>query len=157
MRQSVKAVVWAVLAAGLVLAVRSAWAGPQEIPVFPMGEEARVGDLVYRVERAWWEKVADDHGHETEYLGIALAVTNKGERRIQLPPFQLIGPDGRPREVNYSRIVWPKMNLNPGETLTGKLYFHLPRGEGFQLLISGGYEAGLFAHVEISEIDEGGG
>ncbi len=144
----------AVLVTGaLALAAPAATAGDME--VYPMGKDARVGDLAYRVDRAWWETVPNPDGTQDEYLGVELAVTNRGKQRIQIPPFQLIDAKGRPHEVNYSRIVWPKMAVNPGETITGTLYFHLPRGEGFRLLISGGYKQGEFAHVEISEIDGG--
>ncbi len=122
----------------------------QNIEVFSMGEPVTVGELVYRVNKAWWEKTPDG---SDQYLGVAVTVTNKGSERVQLPPFQLIDANGRPHEVNFSKIVWPKMALNAGETLSGKLYFHLPEGEGFRMVVSGGYDEGEFAYVEINEVN----
>ncbi|GAB6063583.1 DUF4352 domain-containing protein [Deferrisoma palaeochoriense] len=119
------------------------------VEVYSMGEAVTVGKLQYTVTKAWWEKDAEG---KDKYLGIEVSVTNTGDVRVQLPPFQLIDGNGRPREVNFSKITWPKMALNPGETLHGKLYFQPTAEEGFRLLVSGGYDEGEFAHVEIGDI-----
>jgi hypothetical protein len=123
--------------------------------VYEAGEPVQVGGLTYRVRKAWWAKFEDGSRGTGLFLGVELALKNSDSRTIQIPPFMLVGSNGREYEPNYSKIVWPKMSVNPGEELSGRIYFHVPRDFTYRLLVSGGYRAKDVAYISLGSVAEG--
>ena len=91
----------------------------------------------------------------TALLGVELRVRNSGSSVVQFPPFTLVTSSGREYEPNYSRLVWPKMSINPGETIEGSFYFSPPRGLRYRLLVSGGFVSGRFAFLRLEPAGAG--
>lgn len=150
---------WVFLLAGLVALaageVSGVLAQQEEMETFAAGRPAKVGPLTYEVSRAWWETFPVPGRTDNDFLGIELSVKNEGTTTVQIPPFDLVDSQSREHGVNYSKIVWPRMSLGPGESERGRLYFHVPRDLSYRLMVSGGYLSHKFAFLGIGTVANG--
>lgn len=155
MKKVVKLALLVALLWGVGGALAVGVAQERELETYRAGAPAKVGPLTYEVARAWWQNFPVPGREDNVFLGVALSVRNGGTRTVQIPPFGLVDSEGREHGVNYSKIVWPRMSLGPGETERGKLYFHVSRDLSYRLLVSGGYLSNEFAFLGLGKIADG--
>lgn len=121
-----------------------------DIPTVGMGESAEVGQLTYTVTRSWWQTFTDAEHPETPFLGVELNLVNNGDKRVQIPIFQIYDSRGIRLEPNYSKITWSSMSIAANAEARGVLYFHPPQDLDYRFLVSGPFGSGEFAYIELS-------
>jgi hypothetical protein len=131
-----------------------------EVPMHGMGEPVPVGALTYTVPSATWRSV-EEPGREkpVEYLEVQVLITNRGEDKAGIPPFRIFDEAGGYYEDNDSKRVFPKMTLEPGETVRGSLFFQqAPRDGKVWFVAASEFGGGAYAYValETAPVRRGG-
>jgi len=141
--------------------------GPQTAPksVYPMGERATNGSIVYNVIQTVWKtqlgNVLNTRMPQNRFLLITLSATNSGGREVSLPFFTLEGPGGKEiKELENGEGVenWFGLlrTLKPAETHQGILLFDAPL-TSFRLRLTDGGEPGsekfVWVDIPLQNID----
>ena len=134
-----------------------------------IGEEFSVGYWTYRCDGATWMSSIPTEYNEVKFpdaafLVVKLYVRNDDKTPSTLPTaFKLVDEQGR--EYNKSETQLPESyppfylkggsfsafkQLNPGVSATGAVVFDVPKSGKYSLKVSGGYEAGKYAQIDLS-------
>jgi Domain of unknown function (DUF4352) len=130
---------------------------PQSPPksVYPMGERAIDGPIVYNVVQTVWKTelgdVLNTRTPQNRFLLITLSATNSGGQEVALPFFTLEGPGGKEiKELENGDGVenWFGLlrTLKPAETHQGVLLFDAPL-TSYRLRLTDGGEPGSEKYV----------
>ena len=130
---------------------------PQTQPksVYPMGERAIDGPIVYNVIQTVWKTelgdVLNTRTPQNRFLLITLSATNSGGQEVALPFFTLEGPGGKEvKELENGDGVesWFGLlrTLKPAETHQGILLFDAPL-TSYRLRLTDGGEPGSEKYV----------
>lgn len=138
----------ATIACGLVLS--GCKAQTQAKSVYPMGERATNGPIVYNVVQSVWKTQLGDllstRTPQNRFLLITLSATNSGGQEVALPFFTLEGPGGKEiKELENGEGVenWFGLlrTLKPAETQQGIILFDAPL-TSYRLRLTDGGEPG---------------
>ena len=134
-----------------------------------IGEEFSVGYWTYRCDGATWMSGIPTEYNELKFpdaafLVVKLYVRNDDKSPSTLPTaFKLVDEQGR--EYNKSEAQLPESyppfylkggsfsafkQLNPGVSATGAVVFDVPKSGKYSLKVSGGYEVGEYALIDLS-------
>jgi len=136
------------LACGLLLSGCKPQA--QAKSVYPMGERASDGPIVYNVVQTVWKTQLGDllstRTPQNRFLLITLSATNSGGQEVALPFFTLEGPGGKEiKELESGDGVesWFGLlrTLKPAETHQGVILFDAPL-TSYRLRLTDGGEPG---------------
>lgn len=125
---------------------------------YKIGEDFSVGYWFYRCNGARWQSMIPSLGGTLEtpdaaFLVVDLSIRNNDRTASAFAPPKLIDAQGR--EHNSKSTSMPGAldilkQLNPGVSSRGYVVFDVPRGETYVLEVSGGFESGEHALVELS-------
>lgn len=128
------------------------------IGTFRMGERVPLGPLVYTVLESDWKTTLAEGAKapQNRFLLVRLSVTNSSGEKVNLPGFELIGPnEQRYPEVTEGLSDVPNWlgvlrSVNASETEQGTVVFDAPIG-AYRLSVSDGADLAneRFALVEI--------